>query len=236
MSYAVSTSASTRRVLAIVIVAIAFFLLDVWLVETHHIAGLDQAVLEWFRNPDDLADAWGPAWFEEAAGEITTLGSYTFILLLSLVVVGFLALYQRILAAVFIVLAISGGSLVSTVFKMLFERPRPDVVEHMDRTFTYSFPSGHALISAMAYLTLAAVAARFVDRPWARRYLMACAVALAFLVGTSRVYLGVHWPSDVFAGWCLGTAWAGICWLAADYLSRRTGRADRETDLGTSRI
>lgn len=219
-----------------VILVLGLFVLDVFLVESGLVEHFDLAVLEWFRSSGDLADPWGPPWFEEAAREVTALGSYTVILMVALIAAGILAIYRHFLGVIFLFVAIAGGSLVSTVLKLLFERARPDVVEHMDQTFTYSFPSGHALISAMAYLTLAAIAARFVKTRAARRYLMTCAALLTLMVGTSRVYLGVHWPSDVFAGWCLGSAWAGISWLVAHRLSRRLDDGSTETDLGVSKL
>ncbi|MBO0346945.1 phosphatase PAP2 family protein [Roseibium sp. CAU 1637] len=225
-----------RAVSTGVIVALALFVADVLLVETGRVEAFDLAVLEWFRSTADINDAWGPPWFEEAAGEITALGSYSVILLFSLIAAGVLAIYRHTLAIVFIGVAISGGAIVSSVLKLLFERARPDVVEHMDTTFTYSFPSGHALISAMTYLTLAAVAIRFINNTLARRYLLGCAVLLTALVGTSRVYLGVHWPSDVFAGWCLGGAWAGASWLIAHYLSLRVSKGGMGADLGESDV
>jgi undecaprenyl-diphosphatase len=109
-----------------------------------------------------------------------------------------------------------------------FERPRPDLVPHGTRVFTASFPSAHAASSAITYLTLGALLARVQSLQRAKVYVMACAVLLTLLVGISRIYLGVHWPSDVLAGWSVGAAWAILCWIAARRL-QRSGRVERST-------
>ena len=117
--------------------------------------------------------------------------------------------------------------MLSTALKLVFVRGRPDLVEHLDRTFSSSFPSAHAMVSMLAWLTLAAVLVRFVAHDRTRTLVVAGAVVLSVLIGASRVYLGVHWPSDVLAGWSAGLAWASACWLAAHYLTHRPRRMDR---------
>lgn len=215
---------------------VILFVLDLIAVHTGFIDPFDRTLLQLFRVNGHTDEAIGPAWFEEAAAEVTALGSYTIVVIVCLVAIGVLLSYRRFYAAVFISVAFSGGALISSVLKLLFERARPDLVEHLDRTFTYSFPSGHALISSVTYLTLAAVAVRFIDRHKARRFVVACAFSVALLVGVSRVYLGVHWPSDVFAGWCLGGAWAGACWLTAHWLTHRKTRSASTEALGRSHL
>ena len=118
---------------------------------------------------------------------------------------------------------VGGGEIVSTLLKGFYARPRPDLVPHGMEVFTASFPSGHALLSAVTYLTLGALMTRIQAGPRLKLYVMAVAVAVTLLVGASRIYLGVHWPTDVLAGWCLGAAWAVLCWLMADLL--RPGEA-----------
>ncbi|TIO49667.1 MAG: phosphatase PAP2 family protein, partial [Mesorhizobium sp.] len=108
------------------------------------------------------------------------------------------------------------------------DRPRPDLVSHLVNETSLSFPSGHAMLSAVTYLTLGSLAARFLPNRRTKIFVLGLAVLTTVLVGTSRVYLGVHWPSDVLAGWCAGFAWAMLCWLAARLLQRRKVVADSE--------
>src|SRR5215510_15424411 len=100
--------------------------------------------------------------------------------------------------------ATGGGLVVASLIKDLVARPRPDILMHSVYVSSFSFPSGHAMMSAVTYLTLGALTAREFKRPLLKAYVMALAVIVTLLVGLSRVYLGVHWPSDVLAGWSLG--------------------------------
>jgi undecaprenyl-diphosphatase len=114
-----------------------------------------------------------------------------------------------------------GGLLLSTMLKFGFDRPRPELVPHGSMIYTSSFPSGHSMLSAVVYLTGGALLAIVHSAHKVRVYLIGCSVLATFLVGASRVYLGVHWPSDVLAGWAAGTAWAAACWLFAQWLHER---------------
>lgn len=181
---------------------------------------LDRAILVSLRDPANLGDAWGPVWFEETMAELSALGGYPILVTVTVLALSVLVLLRHKSAAAFLLAALGGGAALSGGLKLMFERARPDLVDHMDRTFTSSFPSAHAMVSMLSYLTLAAVAIRFVPRHSVRVFIPCAAAALAFIVGASRVYLGVHWPSDVMAGWSLGVTWASLCWLAAHYLSR----------------
>ena len=182
---------------------------------------LDRKVLLALRNPADLSDPIGPRWLEETMRDITGLGSIFTIALVTLSVATYLAMTRRRRIAVFIVAAIGGGTLASTILKMFYQRPRPDLVPHGMEVFTASFPSGHAMMSAIAYLTLATLLARVDREPHVKALVLFLGVMTTVLVGFSRVYLGVHWPSDVVAGWCVGAAWAGLCWFVALQLQRR---------------
>jgi undecaprenyl-diphosphatase len=95
------------------------------------------------------------------------------------------------------------------------ERPRPELVSHLVEVQTSSFPSGHATLSAVVYLTIGALLAREQKSRRTRLYVMTVAILMALLIGCSRVYLGVHWPTDVLAGWAIGSGWAMLCWIAA---------------------
>jgi undecaprenyl-diphosphatase len=211
---------------------LAGFLAMTEIIESESIVESERHVLLALRDPENLSDPWGPAWFEEIAAEISALGGYTILVTIVALVLVTLLLLRKRAAALFLFAALATGTVLSQGLKFYFSRPRPDLVDHLDRTFTSSFPSGHASASMMAYLTLAAVAIRFIPRHSVRLFLLWAAFILAILIGVSRVYLGVHWPTDVLAGWFLGIAWASLCWLAAHYLSG--GRTLRD-ELGHSR-
>lgn len=192
---------------------------------------LDQALLLALRDPADPSDPLGPRWLEEFARDLTALGSIGVLTLLTLAVARFLWLQRKTHAAVLVLVAVGGGALLSTVLKLGFSRPRPDLVPHAMQVYTYSFPSGHAMLAAVTYLTLGALLARVQPQPGVKAYLLLLAVLLTVLVGISRVYLGVHWPTDVLAGWTIGAAWAVFCWLVARWLQRR-GTVERDTNGG----
>jgi undecaprenyl-diphosphatase len=188
--------------------------------DTH---ALDRGILLALRNPADPADPLGPRWLEEVARDVTALGGNAVLTGVTLAVIGFLALARKRGAALLVAASVGGGMALSTLLKLGFARPRPDLVPHAVEVYTASFPSGHAMLSAITYLTLGALLARVQPRWRLRIYILALAVLVTLLVGSSRVYLGVHWPSDVAAGWCVGAAWALACWLAALRLQRTGG-------------
>jgi undecaprenyl-diphosphatase len=140
--------------------------------------------------------------------------------LITLFVTGFLIVARKYATAGFVALSVIGGALLGTGLKALFDRPRPDLVPHLVEVSNASFPSGHAMNSAVVFLTLGALLASTHRSRRVRIYLISVAVGLTLAVGFSRVYLGVHWPSDVVAGWCIGAAWAILCWIAARLLQR----------------
>ncbi|MEO6368948.1 MAG: phosphatase PAP2 family protein [Steroidobacteraceae bacterium] len=181
-------------------------------------ASIDREILLALRTHGDLTDPIGPDWLQRAAMDITSLGSHTVLILLVTIVAGFLLINGRRAAGLLTVLASGGAMVLSSCLKALFHRARPDVVERLVSVFSPSFPSGHALLSAAIYLTLGALLAREFPRTPLRRYFLSIAVALTLLIGLSRVYLGVHWPSDVLAGWCIGALWAWGCWRVAKRL------------------
>lgn len=186
--------------------------------QTH---AFDETILRALRNPGDLADPIGPAWLELAMRDLTSLGSFTVVALLTLVAIGYLVIDGKRAAALFVLVAIAGGVVLSEGLKHLFGRPRPDLVAHLVEVQTASFPSGHAMLSAVTFLTLGALLARIQGRRRLKAYVISVAILLTLLTGASRVYLGVHWPTDVLAGWCAGAAWAMGCWLLATWLQSR---------------
>lgn len=183
-------------------------------------ASFDESVLRAMRTADNPDVPVGPGWLADAMQDVTALGGYAVLTLLTLGVAGYLAFRRRWGAAVLVIAAAAGGAAVSDGLKAVFARPRPEVVKKLDHVSTDSFPSGHAAASAAVYLTLAVVLARLSRRPVVRAYLLCCAVVLTGLVGVSRVFLGVHYPTDVLAGWAVGLAWALLCSLVAGWFRR----------------
>ena len=182
---------------------------------------VDEWVIKSLRDPGNLDDPWGPVWFEEGIRDITALGGITVLCLMALAVVGYVAMCRQYHAMGLFLAAIIGGGILNVLLKNLFDRPRPELVPALSHVSTASFPSGHSMLSAVFYLTLGALLARLVTKRRLKLYLVSVALMFTFLVGFSRVYLGVHYPSDVLAGWTIGLIWAILCWLVARHLQRR---------------
>jgi undecaprenyl-diphosphatase len=174
----------------------------------------DRAILLAMRRPDDHAPL-GSAAFQQTARDISALGSGAVLWLVTGTVAGFLAADRKKRLALFTCGCIATGLLLETSLKDVFHRPRPDIVPEATYARGASFPSGHAMMSAIVYLSLAASFARFHRRKAVRAYSFILAAFLTILIGLTRVYLGVHWPTDVLAGWTVGGVWALLCWLAA---------------------
>jgi undecaprenyl-diphosphatase len=180
----------------------------------------DRSVLLAFRHPGDLTP-FGSLAVQDAARDITALGGVTVLTLLTLGVSLFLALDGKKRMALYVCGSIVSGFFVSTLLKHFFDRPRPAIVPHAVYVSDSSFPSGHSMLSAITYLVLGALLARSQERKLVKAYFLLGAVFLTILVGVSRVYLGVHWPSDVLAGWTAGAVWALLCGLLARRLQSR---------------
>lgn len=191
--------------------------------DTH---AFDRAILLGLRSAADPTDPIGPLWVEEMARDITSLGGTAVLTLITVAAVIYLLLIRMRANAVLVIASVGGGMLLSTALKLVFDRTRPDLVPHAVHVYTASFPSGHAMLSAVTYLTLGALLARVQPDRRVKAYLLLIAVLVTLSVGVSRIYLGVHWPTDVLAGWCLGAAWAMLCWLVALWLQRR-GRVEQ---------
>ncbi len=182
---------------------------------------LDHRILVLLRDPADPSRPWGPGWLQTSVRDVTALGGYPVYVPLTLFVAGFLALDRKRGAAVFVLCSILGATVLGVLLKLGLDRPRPDLVPHAVLTYTSSFPSGHATGAAATYLTLGALLARFQARRRMKAYLLTIGVLTTLSVGLSRIYLGVHWPTDVLAGWTLGAGWALLCWTVARVLQRR---------------
>lgn len=181
----------------------------------------DRQVLEAMRTPGDLSDPIGPIWLEQSVRDITALGGSTILTLITVAVVGFLVLEGKPRTIGFLLLAVIGGLLLSLALKAGFDRPRPDFLPHGQEVYTASFPSGHSMNSAIVYLTLGAILARAHRARAVKIYVLTAAILITIMVGLSRLYLGVHWPTDVLAGWSAGGAWALLCWLLIHHMQRR---------------
>ena len=180
----------------------------------------DTEILLAFREAGQTDNPIGPLWFEEAMRDITGLGSTIVLVMVTAVTIFYLLLIGRWRTALLMLVTVGGGQILSSLLKLGIDRPRPDLVSHLAEVQTLSFPSGHAMMSAVTYLTLGSMLAGIVPGRATKIYVLGVAVLLTLMVGVSRVYLGVHWPSDVLAGWCAGFAWAMLCWLVARHFFR----------------
>ena len=188
----------------------------------------DEWVLNNLRDNGTLKSPIAPAWFNGLMTDITALGGATIIFMITAAVVFYLMIQKQYEFMLLILVATIGGALLSFGLKELFSRERPPLIFHLLTVKSMSFPSGHAMMSSVVYLTQGALLAKVQSNKNLRVYILLVAVMLVFLIGLSRIYLGVHYPTDVLAGWSVGLAWASLCWFAARYLQRRK---ERKKDL-----
>jgi undecaprenyl-diphosphatase len=189
---------------------------------------MDTRIVRALRQADDPSKPIGPAWMEGVLEDLTALGGPTVTWLVILSLTGYLLLQTKYRTALFVFVTTASGDLVNYAIKGVFSRARPTIVPHLRDAFSTSFPSGHSMESAIVYLTLAAMLMRIVDGRVTKAYCLGLAVLITFLVGASRVFLGVHYPTDVIGGWIIGLFWAILCWLAAQHYEVRAGlRAER---------
>jgi undecaprenyl-diphosphatase len=173
----------------------------------------DEQLLLALRTSPDTEIPQGPLWLQPAMLAITQLGSGVF---LAIVAVAFVLLFARkkqYRAAGLLAVAALGGLLILLSLKAGFARPRPMIVPHLLSVTEFSFPSGHAMMSAVIYLSIASLLAHSIKSGCRKTAMIVMALLLSGVIGFSRVYLGVHYPSDVIAGWSVGLAWACLCWL-----------------------
>jgi undecaprenyl-diphosphatase len=183
-----------------------------------------QTEIKWMkdlRSPADLARPIGPVWLEHVSREVTVLGGGVVLTLITVVVVGYLLIERWYASTALLLVVVGGGMLLTNVLKGYFARDRPTVIPHLADSLLKSYPSGHSMMSSVVYLTLAVLLARAMERRRVKIYCVSVALFLTLMVGASRVYLGVHYPTDVVGGWAGGIAWALLCWLAAYWLEKR---------------
>lgn len=179
---------------------------------------LDEYGLRWINSHQSTA-------LDHVMLEITSLGNFAVLLVMLLVVSAFLWLSNHRLSVVLLALGVGGGYAANNILKMFFDRDRPSVFEHGADVLTSSFPSGHAMVSTIAYLSVAYLVGRLEPKPAMRRVTWGLAVVIIILVATSRMYLGVHYPSDVIGGIIAGIAWLGFVIAgmhAVQYFANRT--------------
>lgn len=186
-----------------------------------NVLAFDRDILLAMRNHADLNDPIGSAQIEELARDVTALGGVGVLSFITLSVAGYLLLIRKYRTMLLILIAIGGGALLTTLLKGIYARPRPDLELHQMFVVSASFPSGHSMLSAVTYLTLGVLLTRLQPHRRVKAYIIGLALLLTLMVGISRVYLGVHWPTDVLAGWVAGCVWALLCYFAARRLQRR---------------
>jgi undecaprenyl-diphosphatase len=181
----------------------------------------DEWVLRRLRSPDDPTKPIGPAWFEGMWRDLTSLGSAAVLTLVTLACAGYLLIAKRYRTLIVLAVVVVGGVVLTFFMKTLFARPRPEYASGMADIVSASFPSGHSMLSAVVYLTLGVLLARTTSALRYKIYFLSLGLLVTLLVGVSRVYLGVHYPTDVLAGWSAGLTWALLCWLVVCFLQNK---------------
>jgi len=194
----------------------------------------DERILLLFRVPDAPERLRGPDGLEYVVRDLTALGGTAVLTLLVLGVAGFFLLRRQFQPLVLMLTTVIGGTLLMAALKNFYARPRPELIPRLMDEHSHSFPSGHSTMATVVYLTLAVMVAAFQEQRRMRVYIVGFGALLAGLIGLTRVMLGVHYPSDVAAGWTLGVVWALLGWLVAQWLKRRRpgleASADPEVD------
>lgn len=213
-------SALARRVEAVTLVVILIIAGALWVfakisgeVMNGDLRAFDNEILFALRTPDDLEIPIGGQFISMAMRDLTALGGVPVLMIVSAAVLAYLILRAQHATAAFLAIAILGGQVLAHFAKIGFSRTRPDLVPHAVEVTSASFPSGHSMMAAVTYLTLAVILCQIETQFRMRAFYISLAALLAFLVGISRLFLGVHWPTDVLAGWVLGAAWALGVWL-----------------------
>ena len=182
----------------------------------------DERLILALRAPGHPADPIGPRALEEAVRDVTALGGTTLITLVTVLGVLAFAFHGRRRHALVLAAGVLAAWASSSWTKGVYDRPRPELVPHGSYVYSASFPSGHSTLSTATYLILAMLIASLEPTRKSKALAYGVAVAVMLAVGASRVYLGVHWPSDVLAGWCLGALWALLAWLVLRAIGGRT--------------
>ncbi len=186
----------------------------------------DEWVVNSLRSPEDARRPIGPAWFEAMWQDVTSLGSSTVLTLVTFGCAGYLLMRKHYRTLLVLAVVVGGGVVLTFGMKAFFDRPRPEFASNLPYIVSASFPSGHSMLSTVVYMTLAVLLARTSSELRFKVYFISLGLAIVVLVGFSRVYLGVHYPTDVLAGWAGGLTWAALCWLVV-YFLQRTGLIEK---------
>jgi len=185
----------------------------------------DRQVLLWFRNPSDVSDPVGPQSLEVLVRDITALGGVLVLSLLCVFSCGYLWLRRQTGLALFVGFSVTLGTLINTLLKETIARARPDLFAHGTDAAFSSFPSGHAMMSTMVFLTLGALLSLSTKERRIKIYILSWSIFLPLIVGLSRLYLGVHWPTDIIAGWIAGATWSLLClWIYHHFFIVKSNR------------
>ena len=216
-----------------VLIALSFVMVSLWgfailteIALENHPHEFDRALLLSMRNAADVSDPIGPGWAEEIGRDFTALGGNAVLILLTIAVIGYLLLDRKPRMILVVLIATLGALGANNLLKKAIDRDRPDLVPHGSHVYNASFPSGHSMLAASTYLTLGALLAQLQRRKIIKAYILMICITVTLLVGVSRVYLGVHWPTDVLAGWAAGAGWAVCCWLLARWLQANDGQGN----------
>lgn len=199
----------------------ALFILMTALATRGDPAAFDRDILLAMRRAGDLATPAGPSWLPGFAQGVTELGGTPVLLTLTIALAGYFIMKRNGGSLAILLAAVIGESIVVGQMKQAFGRVRPDFLPHLVEATSPSFPSGHSASAAAIFLTLAALIARETRDRAVRNYVFFVAVVLALMVGASRVYLGVHYPTDVIGGFGFGAAWAAMIFIAARHVQDR---------------
>ncbi len=203
------------------------FALIAWWAQTDAGSAVDRYLLLSLQSVGDTTSPRGPEWLHEAGRDLTAMGSISVLLVSTILVTGWLSVTGQWKTALAMLVVIIGGVSASFMLKWGFDQPRPDLLGEATRVFTSSFPSSHAMASLVTFVTLAFALGRQTPSARASRYLLGCALLLSLVSGLSRVYLGVHWPSDVLAGWIAGTVWLLLASVVAATWMKRAQEGGR---------
>ena len=219
------TALGAYLVLGLAVVALALWGFAEFAEEVQEGATLkfDLATMEWMEaNRVGILDKF--------LLDVTALGTGLVVLVVVGIAALFLALTNHWYSAILLLVATAGGQLLNTVLKLFYDRPRPSNIEALTHTTSTSFPSGHAMSAVIVYGTVAYLASRLQKKHWARALTMLTAILIIIGISASRVYLGVHYPSDVVAGTIIGAAWAAFCMSGLEAV-RVFGKRFRPSEL-----